>query len=126
MESEPTMSARRRVCRAFACPTRVDNRVLFCRHHWDQLGPKLQQPIIDNLEAPALAGPGLGGRVLAGVSNAQRVLAKKEGRARVHVESLRQAASTVASGEILAGEDTTGINPAGIRERTGRSDLQQQ
>lgn len=99
------MTARRRQCRAVACPRRVDNRVLFCNVHWIQLTPSLQQPIVDNQEAPALAVLDARVRVLNGTARAVSYLAKKEGRAREHKQAQAAAASTPQTGVVAGGTD---------------------
>lgn len=108
------MTVRRRICRALACPRRVDERVLFCNVHWGILTPRLQAPITDNKEAPAGAGVGGARRVLSGVSDAVTYIARKEGRARGLKTAIQTAASDPGQGGAGgSGSGTTGGSIAG-------------
>jgi hypothetical protein len=118
------MTVRRRQCRAVACPRRVDNRILFCNVHWPQLTPRLQQPIVDNREAPALAQLDTRARVLSGTAAAVQYLARKEGRGAQLKQAQAAAASTPATGVVAGGTDTdTSGGSTGVDRYDRRFDI---
>lgn len=100
---------RRRLCRALDCPRHVDRAVLFCNVHWTQLPPKLQAPIITNIEAPGNAGIDAQRAVIGGVRSATAYLAKREGKGSAHAEALR--AGSFAAGQ--GGDGGSGSGTAG-------------
>lgn len=72
--------AQKKLCRALACPRRIQDNQLFCSVHLRQMTPAILAPIADNREAPGSDASGAR-RIIAGTAEAVAFIAKKEGRA---------------------------------------------
>lgn len=89
---------RRKLCRAFACPRRIEDTELFCNQHLGMLTPRLLEPIADNREAPAGVDQSVQRRILTGVQDATAFIAKTEGRASALAQAKRRNTATPGQG----------------------------
>jgi hypothetical protein len=110
------VTVRRRLCRALECPRHVDDGVLFCNVHWNQLGPRYQAPIVSNQDVPPRGTPADAQAVASGTAAAVSYIARKEGRAR----SLKQAQSGQRSAPAPATDSTVDSGALDPTERLTR------
>lgn len=109
---------RRKLCRAVACPRRVDDTALFCNVHLAQLTPRLLSPIRDNREAANQLDTARVRIVAEATNDAVTFIAKKEGRLQDLTRARRAQSFTPGQGG--AGGSGGGGTPGG----TGRPDLE--
>lgn len=72
----------------------MDERIIFCDVHFNQLSPAIRAPVSTNHEVPVRAGLDDRSGVAIGTRNAVAYLARKEGRAR----ELKTAQQVAAGG----------------------------
>lgn len=112
------MALRRKLCRALACPRRIDDDELFCSVHLRQMTPAILAPIADNREAPG-ADAAAGRRIIAGTADAVAFIAKKEGRSTDLAVAQRTAQPEPGQGGDADGNGNSYGGGDGFRE-TGR------